>query len=129
MSLKPTSYVIRITAMMSVVSAIFFICWLPWWIMFMVFPFQPAAADWFEGHDSLVTPYNILTWLGTTSDTSSITLYQQHISAYSNSCVNPCLYVVMDKDVREGICLLFRKLTKSSLKKRVSILSPTRNTN
>jgi hypothetical protein len=54
--------------MMTIVFVIFLTCWLPWWIMFIIFPFHTSAADWFEGQGGIWTPYNIFTWMGKTED-------------------------------------------------------------
>ena len=50
--------------MMAVTFTLFLLCWLPWWTMFMVFPFHHEAAMWFEGNHGTLTPYNLITWLG-----------------------------------------------------------------
>eukprot|EP00092_Neocalanus_flemingeri_P074568 GFUD01092231.1.p1 GENE.GFUD01092231.1~~GFUD01092231.1.p1 ORF type:complete len:341 (+),score=70.23 GFUD01092231.1:197-1219(+) len=96
----------KITMMMAIVFAIFLIFWIPWWIMFMVFPFHPEAATWFEGKGGLLTPYNILTWM-----------------TYSNSCVEPFVYVTMDKDIRYGMLLMFQKLRKMRPEKNSEVSS------
>ena len=96
--------------MMATVFTIFLLCWLPFWIMFIIFPFHPSAADWFEGTGEVWTPYNILTWLGKFSD---VCLQQPfYVPAYANSCVEPFVYITMDKDIREGIVLIFMKVVQ-----------------
>ena len=46
------------------VMLVFLGCWLPWWIMFIIFPFQPFVAFDFEGDGGPWTPNNLITWLG-----------------------------------------------------------------
>jgi hypothetical protein len=78
--------------------------------MFIIFPFHNFAADWFEGSGEVWTPYNILTWLSKFSD---FCLQQPfYVLAYTNSCVEPFVYITIDKDIREGIVLMFMKVTQ-----------------
>ena len=105
--------------MMAVVFAAFLICWIPWWIMYMIMPYQPAARAWIIGkkEDGVWTPYNFLTWMGKTAADPRLLTLCPFISAYSNSCINP---ITMGKDIREGIVLLFHKLTWIISKKFLS---------
>lgn len=84
----------RITTMMIVIILTFLLCWLPFSVMFCLFPFHfqqdggSGLSDWFVDRPYLV---EIITWI-----------------AYSNSWLNPIIYTGMNKDIRTGIANILR---------------------
>ncbi|XP_023345574.1 tyramine/octopamine receptor [Eurytemora carolleeae] len=71
---------LRITIMMGVIISTFAVCWTPFAIMFISFPFSPDF--WFEHYKWI----DVITWIG-----------------YVNSCLNPVIYAIMNKQIRRGM--------------------------
>ena len=73
----------RITMMMSVIVGTYALCWLPFAVMFFLYPYLPQFSEFMDEHETLI---NTITWVG-----------------YLNSLLNPVIYASMNKDIRLGM--------------------------
>jgi hypothetical protein len=76
----------RAARTMGIVMGAFVLCWLPFFVTYVVFAFHPA---WKSATDERV--YNFIVWLG-----------------YVNSTLNPLIYTVFNVDFRRAFSLLLR---------------------
>lgn len=91
----------KITTMMSVVIGTFILCWAPFAVMFLLFPFcwgenGDGVSVWLATHPAVI---ELITWIG-----------------YVNSFLNPMIYTIMNAEIRNGVKAIFSDL-KACLKK------------
>nr|AKQ63052.1 orphan G-protein coupled receptor 48 [Platynereis dumerilii] len=76
----------RAARTMAVIMAVFVICWLPFFLMYVIFPFCQSCA---ENTDHRIV--NFIVWLG-----------------YINSCLNPIIYTIFNIDFRRAFSRLLQ---------------------
>eukprot|EP00092_Neocalanus_flemingeri_P063222 GFUD01076448.1.p1 GENE.GFUD01076448.1~~GFUD01076448.1.p1 ORF type:complete len:410 (-),score=81.96 GFUD01076448.1:117-1346(-) len=79
----------RITTMMAVIVGTFALCWFPFAVMFIVFPYSDEAANFLVTNPWLI---DLITWIG-----------------YVNSSLNPMIYAIMNPEIKKGMLRLIGK--------------------
>ena len=95
--------------MVGVVVISFLICWFPFALMYAGSPLSKIIETFFAqpGLEEGVI------WLGKICKDifSKVIIY--YFAAYSNACINPIIYAVMNKVIRKGMITTIRRITCS----------------
>ena len=89
--------------MMMLVIGGFGVCWFPFAIMFVLFPTNEDAREYFSENLNIV---ELITWIGKKQKTPTITFLLVIIiciSGYANSSLNPIIYFFMNPSIKK-IC-------------------------
>jgi len=79
----------RITTMMAVIVGTFALCWFPFAVMFILFPFSESVATYLSENSWII---EFITWIG-----------------YVNSSLNPIIYAIMNPQIKNGMLTLIGK--------------------
>jgi len=79
----------RITTMMAVIVGTFALCWFPFAVMFILFPYSEVVATYLGENTYII---ELITWIG-----------------YVNSSLNPMIYAIMNPEIKNGLLLLIGK--------------------
>lgn len=91
----------RVARTMAIIMAAFVVCWLPFFLMYVIFPFCEVCAEKID--QRLV---NFIVWLG-----------------YVNSTLNPIIYTIFNIDFRRAFVALLRGKRCSTTSKTCSTAS------